>query len=444
MTDSGYAGKLMVIVLISLIPLIEIATFLSNPALALVVSAAIIGVILGLCAFRSIVCMSLGCRTPERVHPRSYPFVSVIVSAYNEEPVLPRTMASMREVDYPPDQLEFLYVYEDTCTDRTEEIITGVEKEDPRFRAMKFRGGKALCLNHAIRHSRGDIVCILDADHSLERDAIIRAVGVMETTGAACVKGRVRVVNKRESVISLLGGVERDVIERLIIYGTCLFGGFSFFGGSLGFFRRELFDAVGPFNGDILTEDIELSARIHMAGYDICVDPSIISWEETPPTLAGWWKQRKRWCRGWVQCAVIHSLPMIRSRIPLVRKVDSSFTWAINFVPLLTISLLPLSIIALAFHIPFVLFNPAMGVVFAAVPVMMVMGPVLLDLNQGERFRWEDTLCILLFPYYLTLYAIVGVSAILDEFILEKPSVFVRTEKSGSIMAECRPVTTGK
>lgn len=441
MTYSGFAGKVMVFVLIALVPLILIATLFFYPALTLGVSTGIIVLLVGVCSFRTLVCMSFGCRTPETVHPRSYPFVSVIVSAYNEETVLPRTMASMREIAYPPDRLEFLYVYEDTCTDRTGEIIAGFESADPRFHAMKFRGGKAVCLNYAIRHSRGEIICILDADHSLEPDAVLRAAGVMETTGAACVKGRVRVVNKRESVISLLGGVERDVVERLVIYGTYLFGGFSFFGGSLGFFRRELFETVGPFNGEVLTEDIELSARIHLAGYTICVDPSIVSWEETPPTFAGWWRQRKRWCRGWVQCAVIHLVPMIRSRMPLVTKVDSSFIWALNFIPLLTICFIPLSIIGIAFHIPIFLFNPELGVVFSALTVLAVMGPVLLDKNQGERFRWEDTLCIILFPYYLVLYGIVAVSAILDEFILEKPSVFVRTEKSGGIRAECGPVT---
>ncbi len=441
MRYSGFAGKLMVFILIALVPLILVATLFFSPALTLAVSTAIIGLVVGVCSFRTLVCFSFGCRTPETVHPRNYPFVSVIVSAYNEETVLPRTMASMREVGYPSDRLEFLYVYEETCTDRTGEIIAGFEKTDPRFHGMKFRGGKAVCLNYAIRQSRGDVICILDADHSLERDAIIRAVGVMETTGAACVKGRSRVVNKQESVFSLLGGVERDVIERLISYGTYLFGGFSFFGGSLGFFRRELLETVGPFNGEVLTEDIE----------SVCTDPSggihglcrslHRQLGGDSPTFAGWWKQRKRWCRGWVQCTVIHLFPMIRSRIPVVTKVDSSFTWAFNFIPLLTISFIPLSIIGLAFHIPVFLFNPALAVVFAVVPVVMVTGPVLLDVIQGERFRWEDLFCIILFPYYLALYGIVAVSAILDEFVLEKPSVFIRTEKSGSTRAECGPVT---
>jgi cellulose synthase/poly-beta-1,6-N-acetylglucosamine synthase-like glycosyltransferase len=237
-------------------------------------------------------------------------------------------------------------------------------------------------------------------------------------------------------MMALLGGVERDVMERLIIYGTYLFGGFSFFGGSLGFFRRDLFNTVGPFNGNVLTEDIDISARIHQAGYDICVDPSIVSWEEAPPTLTGWWRQRKRWCRGWVQCASLHLVPMMRSPLPAVKKVDSSFTWVLNFIPLLTIFLIPLSIITLAFHITVTLFSPVLWVVFATLPTLGVMGTVVLDLSQGERFRWEDVSFILLFPFYLTLYTIVAVSAILDEFILERPSVFIRTEKTGSFLAE--------
>ena len=418
---------------ISTIILMELSIFFIDPAFFFNISIIILGSLIGLGSIRYFVPAIVGFRKLKTIEGDYFPPVTVIVSAYNEEKVLDRTIASMLEIDYPKEKLEFIYVFEEGCTDGTESIIREFAKKDERFKPMKYRGGKAACLNYAIKRSRGDIICILDADHSFERYAIKRAVSRMGQNEFYCVRGRSRVINKGDGLISRLCGIERDITERLGIYGTYLMGGFSYFGGSLGFFKREIFQEVGFFNKNVLTEDIDISARIQEAGYEICVDPSINSWEEAPSTLTGWWKQRKRWCRGWAQCAVMHLLPMARSEIPLRKRIDASLTWAYNFVPLFTVFFIPISTIAEILGMHTILSCPILASALVVIPAMVVIGVLISDKSSGERFRSEDVSGIFFMPLYLIFYGIVSVSAIIDEFVLKKPSIFIHTEKSGNV-----------
>ncbi|HIH77469.1 MAG TPA: glycosyltransferase family 2 protein [Halobacteria archaeon] len=415
------------------IVLIEAAICFVDPNLFVEFTVLLIGSLILIGSIRFLIPVLAGFKSLDVIDDDHFPTVSVIVSAYNEERVLSRTIKSLLEVDYPKDKLEFIYVYEDTCTDRTESILLEFARMDERIKAVKYHGGKATCLNYGISISKGDVICILDADHSLDKYAIKRAVSRLHHDGIYAVRGRPRVINKKDSFIARITAIERDIIERLIIYGTYVLDGFAYFGGSLGFFKRELFEKVGLFDGNKLTEDIDFSARVYEAGYTITIDPTIISWEETPPTFKGWWNQRKRWCRGWVQCAVAHIVPMLKSDIPLKKKIDGTLTWLYNFVPLITISFIPFCIIAQMLNIEFIV-PPYLWALLLLIPLIAVILTLIADKKSGERFRWNDIVYGFLMPVYLILYGILSVSAIIDEFILKKPHIFNHTEKTGSVL----------
>lgn len=426
-------GKELISIFLLSIILVESTICFIDSNLFVEFSIILIGSLIFIGSMRFLIPVLAGFKNLDIIDSNKFPTVSVIVSAYNEERVLPRTVQSLLNVDYPKDKLEFIYVYEDTCTDRTESILQEFSKIDNRIKAVKYHGGKAICLNHGISISKGDVICLLDADHSLDKDAIKRAVSRLYHDEIYAVRGRPRVINKKDSFIAKITAVERDIIERLIIYGTYILDGFAYFGGSLGFFKRELFDKVGLFDGDKLTEDIDFSARVYEAGYTITIDPTIISWEETPPTFKGWWNQRKRWCRGWAQCAVTHIVLMLKSDMPWNKKIDGTLTWLYNFIPLLTISFIPFCIIAQMQNIEFIV-PPYLWAVLLLVPIIAVILTLIADKRAGERFRWNDIAYGFLMPIYLILYGILSVSAIIDEFILKKPRIFNHTEKTGSVL----------
>jgi cellulose synthase/poly-beta-1,6-N-acetylglucosamine synthase-like glycosyltransferase len=51
-----------------------------------------------------------------------------------------------------------------------------------------------------------------------------------------------------------------------------------------------------------------------MRGYNIMHDPSIITTELAPVNLQAFWSQRKRWAQGWIEVALKHQMPLLRSR----------------------------------------------------------------------------------------------------------------------------------
>ena len=58
-----------------------------------------------------------------------------------------------------------------------------------------------------------------------------------------------------------------------------------------------------PYN---VTEDADLGIRLARLGWQVAVLQSA-TWEEAPPDLSTWFKQRTRWLKGWMQTLIVHT-----------------------------------------------------------------------------------------------------------------------------------------
>jgi len=63
---------------------------------------------------------------------------------------------------------------------------------------------------------------------------------------------------------------------------------------------------AGPFREKFIGEDLELTWRIHRAGYRVGFAPRAVVLAEVPSTLKGLWRQRVRWARGLLQTVGLH------------------------------------------------------------------------------------------------------------------------------------------
>lgn len=389
-------------------------------------------------SLRSIISIIFGSRnTPKQFNIKRYPTVSIVVPSYNEEKVLRRTMHSMLELDYPSDKIEMIYVYESECTDKTEDVILEFAKKDPRIKPLKRtvkKAGKAAAANYGIQRATGEIIVSLDADHSLKRDALKRAVVWFQNPSVVCVKGRCRSMNKDASFLAKIAGVERDVVERLIVYSSYRLHGFSFFGGGQAFLRRDIFDILGPFDEETMTEDIDYSVKLHLTGREVVVDPRIESWEENPPGLAGWWHQRKRWARGWMQSARNHIGNVVRSEnMGLLRKLDIATHLAFSILVFIVPIMIPFMFIPVL-QLRSSFFPEYLGfsfwIILISTPFMIGLTAWYLDVREGEQPRWTEIPYIALFllPYYI-FQGLVSWSAFVDEFIFRKKSEYIKTAR---------------
>ena len=116
------------------------------------------------------------------------PTVALIVAAYNEESVIERRVANLRELDYPSDRLE-LVVTSDASTDRTEELAAAAGARVIR----NARGGKVAAQDSAVRQTESDVVAFSDANSTWAPDALRKLVRSLSDPDVAYVCGRLNV-----------------------------------------------------------------------------------------------------------------------------------------------------------------------------------------------------------------------------------------------------------
>jgi cellulose synthase/poly-beta-1,6-N-acetylglucosamine synthase-like glycosyltransferase len=366
------------------------------------------------------------------------PPVSVVVPAYNEEPVLPDTIAACKAVNYPAEKLEVVLCYEADSTDRTGEICEGAAAEDDRFKAIRRDepgGGKAKAVNYALRYASHDIIASIDADHKFKPDAIRKAVAWFQSDEDVwCVKGRCYGDNPDDSLLALHATVERHIAEKADLFARDVIGGFTIFGGGQAFFRRAVFDELGDFDEEVLVEDIDMSAKVHAAGKQLRMDPSIITYEENPPTLDAWWSQRKRWARGWMQVAVRYLPALPRNeKISTTAKLDAVYTFGYAIIPAALVLTIPLTLFSLAPGVSTLTYIPHSQLIwtFLAVAPLLVTGAVFTqDYRDGRSHQPREYLAAVTLWFYLVAQTVVFVTAFIEEFILDKESVYVTTSRS--------------
>ena len=363
------------------------------------------------------------------------PSVSILVPAYNEETVLEDTIEACADLDYPEDRYEVLVCYEDDCTDRTGVIA---EKADQKYGFVKALerseegGGKARATNYALERAENEIIALIDADHQYKPNALKKAVRWFQKDDIWAVKGRCYGRNPESSLITLHATLERHITERIDILARYVMGGYTFFGGGQAFFSREAFDELGPFSESTLTEDIDMSTEIQRHGHEIAVDMDVVSFEENPGDLNAWWRQRRRWSRGWMQVAKKHLSGFSSDKkLPFKKRLDGAFTLAYAIVPAFLVVILPLTVLTLlGFDTrTFVPYSEYIWTLIALAPISL--SAILFYHDRGKyRHKPREYLAAVTIWFYLFFQAIVHISAFIDEFILDKKNVFVTTTRT--------------
>jgi cellulose synthase/poly-beta-1,6-N-acetylglucosamine synthase-like glycosyltransferase len=283
------------------------------------------------------------------------PYVSIIIPARNEEKVIGRLLRRLTELKYPKNKLEII-VMDDQSTDRTGEIAELYASKNPsliRVIHRKVGGvGKAAVLNEGLQQAHGEIVGFFDADYVPKRNILEKMLPYFLDSSVGVVQGRVFVLNERQSLVSRIVALERLGGYRVNQYARDLFGLIPQFAGTVGFIRRDLLLALGGFNPDTLAEDTDLTFRIVLAGFQIKYVNFAESGEEAVKGWHQYWRQRKRWAKGHMQCAFNYVFPLLKSpKISLKRKMDGLLLLNVYFLPILVMMSWMLLFVVLIFKL---------------------------------------------------------------------------------------------
>lgn len=232
------------------------------------------------------------------------PTVSIIVPGYNEEAVIENCVRSILATQYP--HVEVILV-DDGSSDATPRLMTELADSDPRVRAiLQPNAGKGAALNHGTRESSGDVLIYVDADGIFGPDTIEQMLRGFNSPKVGAVCGDDRPVNLntvQTRLLTVISHVGTGLVRRALSVLHVL----PIVSGNAGAFRREILDVTGPLNQETIGEDLELTWRIHKAGYRVEFAPRALVYAESPSTIKGLWKQRVRWARGLLQTLKLHA-----------------------------------------------------------------------------------------------------------------------------------------
>ena len=232
--------------------------------------------------------------------PEAYPFVSIIVPAYNEAEVIQSSLGSLLELRYP--YYEIIAV-DDGSTDGTYEKMRTFEGNHYGVQVQVFRkenSGKADALNYGIRRSRAPIVVCMDSDSRLTPDALRYAVRHFRDPHVGAVAGNVKVIN-RHNIWTKLQALEYIEGLNIVRKAQAFFRTVNVIPGPMGIFRRTAIEGTGGYDSDTFAEDFDMTVKMLADGWKIHYEPKAVAYTEAPEELLDVIKQRYRWSRGILQ-----------------------------------------------------------------------------------------------------------------------------------------------
>lgn len=239
------------------------------------------------------------------------PVVTVQLPMRNERFVARRAIEAACRLDWPRERLQ-VQVLDDSDDETVAEVDAAVaERAAAGFDIAAVRrhqrtSYKAGHLDFALPSARGELVAVFDADFVPPRDFLRRAYAVLRSDEKlAFVQGRWDFLNERTSLLTRA--------QALILHGLMLVeqaylsahGRPVQFNGSGGLWRKAALLAaggwVGPADAASVTEDLDLSYRVHLLGYRGRHLPGLAVPTELPETMAAFRAQQQRWVRGGAQ-----------------------------------------------------------------------------------------------------------------------------------------------
>ena len=238
---------------------------------------------------------------PQVINEDYKPFVSVFIPAHNEESVISCTVENILCLNY--EKFEVI-VIDDRSTDNTASVIKDLERKYDKVKALiRQQGafpGKSAVLNDAFKIARGDAVLIFDADATVEPDFLSKLVPELEPKDVGAVQARKVIRNKNQNFLTRCQNNEYTMDTYFQVSRDSVKGAVELRGnGEL--IKREAVEDIGGWNNYTIVDDLDMSTRLHIKGWDVryCLDAVV--YEEGIAYLAPLYKQRRRWLEGTIR-----------------------------------------------------------------------------------------------------------------------------------------------
>lgn len=241
---------------------------------------------------------------------RDLPRYAVVVALHREENVVADLVAALDRLDYPREKLRVtLAVEQDDAATRA--ALAGLVLP-PHFEVAVVAPGaprtKPRALNVALAAADAELLVVYDAEDRPQPDQLRKAAArfAVAPREVVCLQARLAIDNAQDNVLTRLFALDYAGLFEIANPGLAALDWPMLLGGTSNHFRVADLRAIGGWDAWNVTEDADLGLRLARSRLRVETLRST-TWEEAPVDLAAWEAQRRRWLKGWMQTAFVHS-----------------------------------------------------------------------------------------------------------------------------------------
>jgi cellulose synthase/poly-beta-1,6-N-acetylglucosamine synthase-like glycosyltransferase len=365
------------------------------------------------------------------------PVVTIQLPLFNEMYVVDRLIDSVCQIEYPRERLEIQVL--DDSTDETREIAElavrryAAQGIDIKYLHRVDRSGyKAGALEAGLTVARGEYVAIFDADFLPNRDFLMRTVHYFTNPKVAMVQARWGHINQDYSLLTKIQSILLDA-HFVLEHGSRNRGGCFFnFNGTAGIWRRTAIADGGGWQHDTLTEDLDLSYRTQLRGWQFVFVQDHVAPAELPVEMNAFKSQQHRWAKGSIQTFLKLMPRILRSDQSAKVKTEAFFHLSANLN-------YPLMCVLSVLMAPSMIIRYNMGwyeMMLIDIPLFFaatasVANFYMVSQREVHPETWTERL------KYLPILMSIGIGLAVNntkavfEALFHKPSEFARTPKYG-------------
>jgi cellulose synthase/poly-beta-1,6-N-acetylglucosamine synthase-like glycosyltransferase len=235
--------------------------------------------------------------------PKEIPFVTIQLPIYNEEYVVERLLENIAKIEYPKSKLE-IQVLDDSTDDsvvQTAAMIEELQREGldiQHIRRESREGFKAGALKEGLKIAKGEYIAIFDADFLPGSDWLKKTVPYFKDEEIGVVQTRWGHINRDYSTLTRIQAFALDAHFTLEQVGRNSKGHFINFNGTAGIWRKTCILDAGNWEGDTLTEDLDLSYRAQLKNWKFKYLEDVETPAELPVVISAARSQQFRWNKG--------------------------------------------------------------------------------------------------------------------------------------------------
>jgi cellulose synthase/poly-beta-1,6-N-acetylglucosamine synthase-like glycosyltransferase len=364
------------------------------------------------------------------------PRVTIQLPMYNEMYVAERLIDAVVKMDYPRELLEI-----QVLDDSTDETVAIASRRVMQYKDQGLdisylhrenrKGYKAGALEEGMKAAKGEFIAVFDADFIPHKHFLMNTIHFFTSEKTAMVQMRWSHLNRNFSLMTTLQSIFLDGHFMIEHTARNRSGRFFNFNGTAGIWRKAAIIDGGGWQHDTLTEDLDLSYRTQMKGWQFIYLPDHSVPAELPVDIVAFKAHQFRWAKGSIQTAKKLLPKIFKAPLPLKVKLEAFFHLAANMayilmVPL-SISILPVVLIRkdLNWGQMFVYDVPLFLMATASVSAFYIV-------SQKELYsNWTTTFKYLPLLMGLGIGLSVNNSFAVLEALRNKESEFVRTPKFG-------------